>query len=187
MSGEISAGAGRPVTLVANVNRDSNRPVVSRHPLTDPKFHILATHFGLRIAATLLIRVTTYRSSYIIYHSFVVLISEFPWAANRFNDAVVSTKESNVTEERVELDRYRKRNSILGQKTERVWAKVHRRKWFSKDEPGSCTTFTICRGLWRGRPLDRATTRFHRADENRFVILSQCNYALVCAVERYGV
>lgn len=181
MSGEISAGAGRPVTLVANVNRDSNRPVASRHPLTDPKFHILATQFGL------LIRVTTYRRSYIIYHSFVVLISEFPRAANKFNDAVVSTKESSVTEERVEFDRYRKRNSILGEKSERVRAKVHRRKWFSKDEPGSCATFTISRGLWRGRPLDRATTRFHTADENRFAILSRCNYALVCAVERYGV
>lgn len=130
--------------------------------------------------------VTTYRSSYIIYHSFIALISEFPRGANKFNDAV-STEESNVMEEKVEFDSYRKRNSIVGQKTERVRAKVHKRKWFSKDEPGSCTTFTISRGLWRGRPLDRATTRFHRADENRFVILSQCNYALVCAVKRYGV
>lgn len=37
---------------------------------------------------------------------------------------------------------------------------VHSRcKWFSKDEPGGCTTFTISTGLAcrRGRPLDRAT------------------------------
>lgn len=67
---------------------------------------------------------------------------------------------------------------------------------FSKDEPGGCTTFTASTSPRRVRSLDRATTRvdargrkatrFHRADGNRFVTLSRCNYtsgkcARVCA------
>lgn len=39
--------------------------------------------------------------------------------------------------------------------------------------------------VWRGRPLDRATNAYiHRAGENRFVTLSRCDYALVCARNR---
>lgn len=54
--------------------------------------------------------------------------------------------------ERVEFDSWETCNSIARQRNESVWAKyyVHGRcKWFSKDEPGGCTTFTISTGLAR--------------------------------------
>lgn len=111
----------------------------------------------------------------------------------RASIALIGWTADEADEGRTQVDRDEKSwrssvrgNSIARERNESAHrAKVYGgHKWFSKDEPGGCTTFTISTGLparpRRGGPLDRAT-HFHGADENRFVTLSRCNYAAMCA------
>lgn len=87
--------------------------------------------------------------------------------------------------ERVELDCWETCNSIARQRNERVWAKVGT---YTVGASGFQRTSQVVALLslfpqvWHVGAADRSIERrIHRADENRFVTLSRCNYALVCA------